>query len=1181
VTLVCANCRTENPAGAKFCTECASPLARACPSCGTANTPSAKFCLECAASLAGDAAAGVETHAGRTAPRAEAVSERRLVTVLFADLVGFTPFAEERDAEEVRETLSQYFEIARQVIERFGGTVEKFIGDAVMAVWGVPTTHEDDPERAVRAALELIPAVRAMGHEIDARAGVLTGEAAVTLGATDQGMVAGDLVNTASRLQAAAAPGMVLVGESTERAAGAAIQFEPAGEHALKGKSSPVPAWRAVRVQGGKGGRMRGEGPEAPFVGRTQELQLLKDHYHAAARERRAALVSIVGPAGIGKTRLVEEFYRQTDGEAEDYWGHNGRSPAYGEGLTFWALGEMVRHRAGLAETDDEATTRAQIAAMLADHVPDDEERRWIEPAMLSLLGVAAESAPSDQLFGAWRAFFERLAETAPVVMVFEDLHWTDSGLLDFIDHLLEWSRGHPIFIITHARPELLERRPTWGAAKRHFTSVYLESLPEAAMRELLAGLVHGLPEAATRAIVDRADGVPLYAVELVRMLVSEGQLAEQDGIYVPVGEITELAVPDSLTALIAARLDGLDPVDRSLIQDASVLGQSFTLPGLAAVTGLVPEDIEGRLASLARREILSRDADPRSPERDQYRFVQSLIREVSYQTLSKRDRKSRHLAVARFLEGLDTEEIAGALAGQYLAAFENAAPGEEADALASQARVALRAASDRAATLGATEQAYRFLEQALRVGPRASEDAEMTLRAGELATAAGRYADAESLLGRARELFKGAHDAGALTRTTAAVGRNLIFAGRITEAIPVLEAASQAARDSTSAEMLAVRANLARALMLEFEYARSVAVCDDLLPAAERAGLDALVADTLVTKGTALISGGRPREGLPLVRAGGALGDQVGKPEIALRSIINRGLAETDVDPAASLESTRDGLALSRRLGLRGFAATFTMNAVEAAIVTGDWDWMAAAVEADLAEDYEQGDRMISVAAAIWVRCLQGRPRDELLAELPGLAGETQLDRANIAECEGYDAVARGDLATAAAAWREYERLVNASDLSASNRLARVVLWQRDADALEQDLESLASSGRFGPALNADRMALSAGLAALRGRPEEALHRYGQAVAECRRLKLPWFEALIGIDMATVLDPAMPEVQQAAERSRAILTELGAAPFLARLDAELARGGRATAKDTESELGEPLAIGEAEVAAS
>jgi hypothetical protein len=273
--------------------------------------------------------------------------------------------------------------------------------------------------------------------------------------------------------------------------------------------------------------------------------------------------------------------------------------------------------------------------------------------------------------------------------------------------------------------------------------------------------------------------------------------------------------------------------------------------------------------------------------------------------------------------------------------------------------------------------------------------------------------------------------------------------------------------------------------------------------------------------------------------------------------------------------------LALSRRLGLRGFAATFTMNAVEAAIVTGDWDWMAAAVEADLAEDYEQGDRMISVAAAIWVRCLQGRPRDELLAELPGLAGETQLDRANIAECEGYDAVARGDLATAAAAWREYERLVNASDLSASNRLARVVLWQRDADALEQDLESLASSGRFGPALNADRMALSAGLAALRGRPEEALHRYGQAVAECRRLKLPWFEALIGIDMATVLDPAMPEVQQAAERSRAILTELGAAPFLARLDAELARGGRATAKDTESELGEPLAIGEAEVAAS
>jgi class 3 adenylate cyclase/tetratricopeptide (TPR) repeat protein len=1167
VTLLCPSCRTENPAGAKFCVECASPLARGCPNCGTVNPSNAKFCLECAASLVPGAALAPAPPVGREAShKADPVSERRLVTVLFADLVGFTPFAEDKDAEDVRESLTEYFDIARQVIERFGGTVEKFIGDAVMAVWGVPTTHEDDPERAVRAALELLPAVHALGEGIEARAGVLTGEAAVTLGATDQGMVAGDLVNTASRLQSAAAPGTVLVGEATQQAAGAAILFEPVGEQALKGKATPVPAWRAVRVQGGKGGRMRGPGLEAPFVGRTQELQLLKDHYHATAREGRAALVSIVGPAGIGKSRVVEEFYRQTDGEAEDYWGHNGRSPSYGEGLTFWALGEMIRHRAGLAETDDEAATRAGIAQMLAEHVPDEEERRWIEPAMLSLLGIADEGAASDQLFGAWRAFFERLAATNPVVLVFEDLHWADTGLLDFIDHLLEWSRDHPIFIITHARPELLERRPNWGAAKRHFTSVYLEPLSEAAMRELLGGLVHGLPESATQAIVARADGVPLYAVELVRMLVNEGRLIEQGGAYVTVGEITELAIPDTLTALIAARLDGLEAEDRSLIQDASVLGQSFTLAGLAAVSGLEPGVIESRIAGLTRREILSRDMDPRSPERDQYRFVQALIREVSYQTLAKRDRKARHLAVARFLEGLGHDEIAGALAGQYIAAYQNAAAGEEADALAIQARIALRAAADRAAALGATEQAYRFLAEALSVGAGTADEAELTLGAGEMATAAGRHAEAEPLLRRAVALFDHRGDQAAAARATAAVGRGLITGGRLTEAIEVLEAMSQAAHDSIDPAVLEVRGQLARAFMLQSRYSRAVEVADELLPAAERAGLDALVADTLVTKGTALVQNGRPREGLPMVRAGGDLADQVGRADTVVRSLINRALTEMDVDPVASLEASRAGLALARRNGRRGEAVVMTTNAVEAAIVAGDWDWMTAEAESALADDYERAERVLVVTMAIVVRSLRGTPRDALLTELPGLIpGESQAEQGQLTDARGWDAFGRGDLRSASDEWRECDRLTYESSDIQANRIARMSLWMHDGDALEVDLGALAASGRYGAALNADRMGLVAGLAALRGRKDEAVHLFVQGAAECRRLKLPWTEALLGIDMATVLDSSLPEVAEATASTREILTRLGAAPFLARLDQLTAGTPQVTSVPIES----------------
>ena len=263
-----------------------------------------------------------------------AVAERRLVSVLFADLVGFTPFAEDRDAEDVRETLTRYFDLASEVIGRYGGTVEKFIGDAVMAVWGAPVAREDDAERAVRAGLELVDAVRALGPGIQARAGVLTGEAAVTLGATNQGMVAGDLVNTAARLQSVAPPGSVLVGEATHRSASSAIVFEEVGEQLLKGKVSPVPAWRALRVVAEVGGRNRSEGLEAPFVGRDEEFRLLKDLFHATTRENRVRLVSVIGPAGIGKSRLSWEFLKYIDGLLETVWWHSGRSPAYGEGIT-------------------------------------------------------------------------------------------------------------------------------------------------------------------------------------------------------------------------------------------------------------------------------------------------------------------------------------------------------------------------------------------------------------------------------------------------------------------------------------------------------------------------------------------------------------------------------------------------------------------------------------------------------------------------------------------------------------------------------------------------------------------------------------------------------------------------------------------------------------------------------
>ena len=726
----CPACGTTNESGRKFCGECGTPLAAACPTCGATNAPGVKFCGECGTDLRIATARG--TAGGETlgAP----IAERRVVSILFADLVGFTSLSEASDAETIRDLQDRYFATATQIIESYGGTIEKFIGDAVMAVWGAPTAFEDDAERAVRSGLDLVTAVEALGGEVGAdlrlRAGVLTGEAAVTLGATNQGMVSGDLVNTASRLQSVAPPGSVLVGEATYQASADAIAFEPAGEQLLKGKTAPVPAYRALRVVARRGGAGRNEQLEAPFVGRGPELRMLKDFHLATGAERRPRLVSIIGQGGIGKSRLIWEFQKYIDGVTEVVYWHQGRSPAYGVGISFWALAEMVRGRTGITDLDDPSIARAKLATSLDDWVTDDAERRWMEPRLLQLLGLEAGDADErpdrESLFAAWRVFFERVAERGVVVLVFEDLQWADDGLLDFIDHVLDWSRDRPIYIITLARPELLDRRTDWGAGRRSFTSLLLEPLGPDLMRELLAGLVPGLPEPVAERILERAEGIPLYAVETVRMLLSEGLVTFDAGVYRPTGDLSELSVPASLHALIASRLDGLDGADRSLLQAASVIGKTFGMDALAAVSGLPADEISTRLRALVRREMLTLDVDPRSPEQGQYGFVQGLIREVAYGTLAKRDRRRMHVAAARYFESLDDEGIAGALAEHYLAAYQAQPDGPEGAAVAAQARVALRGAAERARSLGSFLQATRFLEQALEVTSDPREEAQL-----------------------------------------------------------------------------------------------------------------------------------------------------------------------------------------------------------------------------------------------------------------------------------------------------------------------------------------------------------------------------------------------------------------------------------------------------------------------
>ena len=369
----CPECSTENAAGRKFCAECGTRLSSACPSCGSANDPGAKFCGECGTPLAGGGAATPEAAQGDEAA-APVAAERRIVSILFADLVGFTALTEGRDPEEIRDLQERYFGTARTIVERYGGSLEKFIGDAVMAIWGAPTAHEDDPERAVRAGLDLVGAVTTLGFDdgttLVARAAVMTGETAVTIGAVGHGMVSGELVSAASRLQGAAPEGGVLIDDATHRATESAIASTPMGEQLLRGRSEPIIAWRATGVIAMRGGGGKVDRLEPPFVGRDSELRLLKDLLHAVDDESRARLVSVTGIAGIGKSRLAWELEKYVDGIVSDVYWHKGRSPAYGEGIAFWALAEMVRSRAGIAEGEDAEATQAKLLTALASTCP-------------------------------------------------------------------------------------------------------------------------------------------------------------------------------------------------------------------------------------------------------------------------------------------------------------------------------------------------------------------------------------------------------------------------------------------------------------------------------------------------------------------------------------------------------------------------------------------------------------------------------------------------------------------------------------------------------------------------------------------------------------------------------------------------------------------------------------------
>jgi class 3 adenylate cyclase/predicted ATPase len=1171
----CPNCGAANEPGRKFCGECGQPLARACPSCGTPNPPTVKFCGECGTRLDETAAAPAPV----PAPVVEPTAERRLVSVLFGDLVGFTASSENEDPEQVRELLSRYFEVCRTLIARYGGTVEKFIGDAVMAVWGAPTTTEDDAERAVRAALDLVQAVVALGEEagapgLRARAGVLTGEAAVTLGAEGEGMVAGDLVNTASRIQSVASPGSVYVGEATRRSTEQAIVYEDAGVHELKGKAEPVPVWRAVRVVAGARGSMRSSGLEAPFVGRDRELRLLKELFHASAEERKAQLVSVTGIAGIGKSRLSWEFEKYIDGLAEDAFWHRGRCLSYGEGVAYWALAEMVRMRCGIAEDEEPASAMAKLRGTVERHLPDPDERRWVEPRLALLLGLE-EGAAGDQenLFSAWRILFERLADESPTILVFEDMQWADAGLLDFLEYLLEWSRSHPLFVLVLARPEFAESRPTWGAGKRSFTSLYLEPLSAQAMDGLLAGLVPGLPEDLRDRILARAEGVPLYAIETVRMLLDRGLLAREGNVYRPTGPVDTLEVPETLQALIAARLDALTTEERRLLQDASVLGKTFTKQGAIALTGLDDTAAEGLLASLVRKELLSIQADPLSPERGMYAFLQDIVKRVAYETLSRRERKAKHLAAARFFESTwraEEEEIVEVVAAHYLDAYRASPDDPEAEELRAKARGMLVRAAERAAALAANAEAQRSFERAIELTDDSLAAAALLERAGVAARAAGASDDGKAHFERAIELFQGAEATHPAARVSARLAEVVWDLGRLEEGLESMNGSFEVlSQEEADEDLAALAAQLGRFLFFAGDADLAAQRIETALDVAEALWLPEILSMGLNTKAIILASRGRRNEGLALLRYALETAVEYDKPSAALRAYFNLGdtLGHGDRYEEAA-EHVRNGVALARRVGNRYWEWSL-LGQVYPLFALGRWDDLLASI-AELPQEkwFEARQAFgttVSVGAVVNAHRgnLEEAGRIVTLFEAMGHSADVQerasyaCGRAVLVQAQGNSADAlrlANDALEAARAMGYTQEYVKEAFVVA----VQAAFELDDLAGVEERLTTVEGlpPGRSSQFLQAHVRRFRARLAAKRGKPERVDDLFKGAIGLFRELSIPFYLAVTELEHGEWLaaEGRAEEADPLLAEAHSIFERLDASPWLARTTSQAER---------------------------
>jgi class 3 adenylate cyclase/tetratricopeptide (TPR) repeat protein len=892
--------------------------------------------------------------------------ERKVITVLCCGLVGFSPRSVPADPEDLRAQLRPYRTRFRRELERFGGTIEKVMGDLVIAVFGAPVAHEDDPERAVRAALAIREAV-AEHDEADpqlglqVRIGATTGEALVSLDTgpdLSEEMVTGEVLNTAARLQAAAPMDGILVDETTWRATDRVIAYQPAHPIQAKGKTEPVMVWQALAPRANLTVDVE-QTPQTALVGRERERGLLGDALARARAEQTVQLMTLVGVPGIGKSRLVWELAKLVEAHEDLIVWRQGRCLPYGEGVALWALGEIVKAQAGILETDPAEAAAAKLDQAVTGLLDDDAEAAWVAGHLRPLVGLAgAEAWGGDrqaEAFAAWRRFLEALAEQGPAVLVFEDLHWADDALLDFLDHLVDWAVDVPLLVVCTARPELLVRRPGWGGGKPNVATVSLPPLSEADTARLLIALLGQvlLPAETQAALLDRAGGNPLYAGEYVRMLADRGYLKNDGGSW-RLDRAEELPLPETVQGIIAARLDALTPQDKALLQDAAVLGKVGWVGALAALGTAEPLQLEGRLHALERRELLRRERRSAVAGERQYAFRHVLVRDVAYDQLPRAARAKKHQQAAEWLQALSpdrAEDRAELLAHHWQAALQYAkAAGQDTEMLAVPARLALREAGDRALALNAFAAAARWYQAALTLWPADDPDRpRLLLRLGmaRLWT----ESTGEELLEEARDGLLAQGDREAAAQAEALLGRLSSMRGQgerslehDRRAVALLE---NARPSPAKAEGLA---SLTGSLWLRGQLQEAIQVGRQALAMTEALGLDEQRARVLNYIGSARIDSG-DRGGLADLEQAISIAAQANSPYTTLLwgNFANALLALGDLARGFELQAT--GREEAERFGLATELRWFQVERTFKDYWQGHWEAALDGADQFLAE--------------------------------------------------------------------------------------------------------------------------------------------------------------------------------------------------------------------------------------